>query len=60
MKTVILAISTGVCAWMWLKSNIAVKALALYMIENGCPEPTSEEADKYVMKVARKIFSGKM
>lgn len=56
MVALFFAVSTVICATMWLASTLGADALVLYMKEKGYTLPTKEEVRAYVKKATRKRF----
>jgi len=53
----VLTFLTGLFAWLWIRNDIAVKALALYMVGKGYTPPTAEEGKACTIEVLRRTFS---
>lgn len=56
MLTVILVISTAVCAYGWVKNSIGLAALAKYIIDKDYTLPTEEESKACAMYAWKKML----
>lgn len=56
MKTIILTITTAICAVGWLVRSISCAALLYYIEKNGYKLPNNQDIEECTRFAAKKLF----